>query len=71
MDLLQLVTVALSLTTTAAAQTPFRCADGPFPHEVPFDTSRIRDLPGQYDLSLVLVVGQPWGATDHHGLLIL
>ena len=41
------------------------------PGEVRFDTSRVRDLVGQYELSLVLTTGPEWGVSDHHGHLEL
>jgi len=53
------------------AQRPAACTADATPAEVPFDISRGPELAGQYELSLVLIDGAEWGATDHHGRLEL
>jgi len=65
--------VALDLASDGAAQSPQppRCSPKPIVGETRFDTSRVRDLAGEYDVVFVLTTGAAWGTSDHRGRLVL
>ena len=62
--------LGLALSPRIAAQER-NCTSVSVPGDVPFDTTHVRELAGQYDLFLVLTTGKEWGASDHRGRLEL
>jgi hypothetical protein len=66
-----LLLLLLAPVSRAPAQIPAACNKKSMAGEIRFDTSRVRELAGQYDLYLVLTEGAQWGASNHHGRLEL
>lgn len=63
--------VFLTVPVRAAAQDSPPCTKHALAAETPFDTTRVRYLPGRFELVLVLTKGAEWGAADHYGHLEL
>jgi hypothetical protein len=59
------------VVTMAAAQSPVQCSRRPLSAERSFDTSRVRDLVGEYELVLVETTGPSSETREHRGELVL